>query len=45
MGAKSVAMYELTPKECLILASGYDPVLREKIINRLEEWETGGTKQ
>ena len=32
-------MYNLTPKGCLILASGYDPVLREKIINRLEELE------
>ena len=32
-------MYNLTPKGCLILASGYDVVLREKIINRLEELE------
>jgi Rha family phage regulatory protein len=31
--------YNLTPKGCLILASGYDAVLREKIINRLEELE------
>lgn len=31
--------YRLTPKGCLILASGYDVVLREKIINRLEELE------
>ena len=31
--------YNLTPKGCLILASGYDPVLREKIIDRLEEDE------
>ena len=31
--------YNLTPKGCLILASGYDPILREKIINRLEELE------
>lgn len=31
--------YKLTPKGCLILASGYDVVLREKIINRLEELE------
>lgn len=30
-------MYNLTPKGCLILASGYDPVLREKIIDKLEE--------
>lgn len=28
--------YRLTPKGCLILASGYDALLREKIINRLE---------
>ena len=32
--------YSLTPKGVLILASGYDAVLREKIINRLEELET-----
>ena len=32
--------YNLTPKGVLILASGYDAVLREKIINRLEELET-----
>lgn len=38
-GCKDVPMYELTPKGCLILASGYDAVLREKIINRLEELE------
>ena len=31
--------YNLTPKGCLILASGYDAVLREKIVNRLEELE------
>lgn len=33
-------MYQLTKKGCLILASGYDAVLREKIINRWEELET-----
>lgn len=33
--------YRLTPKGCLILASGYDALLREKIINRLEEYEKG----
>ena len=38
-GMKDVAMYELTPKGCLILASGYDPVLREKIVNKLEEYQ------
>lgn len=32
-------MYSLTMKGCLILASGYDPILREKIINRWEELE------
>lgn len=31
--------YELTWKGCLILASGYDALLREKIINRWEELE------
>ena len=31
--------YLITPKGCLILASGYDALLREKIINRLEELE------
>lgn len=33
------ACYELTKKGCLILASGYDALLREKIINRWEELE------
>ena len=32
--------YFLTKKGCLILASGYDALLREKIIDRLEELET-----
>ena len=32
-------MYTLTKKGCLILASGYDALLREKIINRWEELE------
>ena len=32
-------LFNLTPKGCLILASGYDAVLREKIINRLEYLE------
>ena len=36
-GTKKISYYNLTPKGCLILASGYDPVLREKIIDKLEE--------
>jgi len=36
---KSRPMFELTPKGCLILASGYDVVLREKIIDKLEEYQ------
>ena len=36
---KSRPMYTLTPKGCLILASGYDVVLREKIIDKLEEYQ------
>lgn len=35
-GTKKVPCFNLTPKGCLILASGYNPVLREKIIDRLE---------
>lgn len=31
--------YFLTKKGCLILASGYDALLRERIINRWEELE------
>lgn len=37
---ESRPMYQLTKKGCLILASGYDALLREKIINRWEELET-----
>lgn len=33
--------YFLTKKGCLILASGYDALLRERIINRWEELELG----
>lgn len=33
--------YKLTKKGCLILASGYDAKLREKIIDRWEALETG----
>lgn len=39
-GYKDVPCYLLTKKGCLILASGYDALLREKIIDRLEELET-----
>lgn len=38
-GTKDVPMYMLTKKGCLILASGYDAVLRERIINIWEELE------
>ena len=37
--------YQLTPKGCLILASGYDALLREKIINRLEALEKNSKPQ
>lgn len=37
--------YTLTKKGCLILASGYDVILREKIINRWEELETKDRNQ
>jgi phage regulator Rha-like protein len=30
-GVKEVTMYELTPKGCLILASGYDPVRERRL--------------
>ncbi len=36
---QSRPMYNLTPKGCLILASGYNVILREKIINKLEEYQ------
>lgn len=38
-GFKEVPFYQLTKKGSLILASGYNAVLREKIINRWEELE------
>lgn len=40
-GTKEVPMFNLTKKGCLILASGYNAVLREKIIDRWESLETG----
>lgn len=36
---KERPMFNLTPKGCLILASGYDVILREKIIDKLEEYQ------
>lgn len=44
-GYKDVPCYQLTKTGCLILASGYNAVLREKIINRWIELETEATKQ
>lgn len=45
-GYKNIPCYNLTKKGCLILASGYDAKLREKIIDRWEKLEeakqTGG---
>lgn len=38
---KDRPMFHLTKKGCLILASGYNPMLREKIIDRWESLETG----
>ena len=43
-GYKEVPCYELTKKGCLILASGYDAKLREKIIDRWEALETGNSQ-
>lgn len=40
-GYKKVDCYELTRKGSLILASGYNALLREKIIDRWEALETG----
>ena len=43
-GYRSEACYQLTRKGCLILASGYNALLREKIIDRLEELELARQK-
>nr|DAV21883.1 MAG TPA: KilAC domain protein [Caudoviricetes sp.] len=43
-GYKELPCFSLTPKGCLILASGYDALLRERIINRLEELDKGRVK-
>ena len=42
---ESRAMYNLNKKACFLLASGYDVVLRAKIIDRWEELETANVKQ
>lgn len=42
-GSKQEPYYQLTKTGCLILASGYNAVLREKIINRWIELETAAT--
>lgn len=44
-GKKQIPCYQLTKTGCLILASGYNAVLREKIINRWIELETEAAKQ
>lgn len=44
-GSKQEPYYQLTKTGCLILASGYNAVLREKIINRWIELETEAAKQ
>ena len=36
---KERPMYSLNPKACLLLASGYNPILRAKIIDKLEEYQ------
>lgn len=43
-GYKKVDCYQLTRKGSLILASGYNALLREKIIDRWEDLETGKTE-
>lgn len=43
-GVKMMPMYELTKKETLLLVSGYNALLRLKIINRWEELENMNKK-
>lgn len=38
---RKLPCFNLTKKGCLILASGYNPILREKIIDRWESLEVG----
>jgi Rha family phage regulatory protein len=42
---RTLPCYQLTKTGCLILASGYNAVLREKIINRWIELETANANQ
>ena len=44
-GFKEIPCFNLTPKCCLILASGYDALLRERIIDRLETLEKSAKAQ
>ena len=44
-GFKEIPCFNLTPKGCLILASGYDALLRERIIDRLETLEKSAKAQ
>ena len=44
-GFKEIHCFNLTPKGCLILASGYDALLRERIIDRLETLEKSAKAQ
>ena len=41
---QSRPMYLLSKKEVILLATGYNPILRLKLINRIEELETNSVK-